>query len=1090
MSIILDTRAVVWTTTIKHPAVLRVVKTAFSPPIYNWSSYIDANGEMLASFPFDTPANYLSVGQISTGPNPEPSSDPAHTKAFYSSVIIPGTTTPITAMFKLGEGTYSRYTIGTLTITADCDVIADIDDLGPDNWSDTGFWQDMPNLTHTKLRLQLRSPATVSLSMVGNSTPYTGTIGATGDIFDNHLQVTANVKAIQTGVDADGELNIGITVGGVAGTYYGASTSPSYSNNHGEFSSGHVRAVATSAGVKSCKMAGSWSLERRGDLNVAVVNADGVGITADVAIPRYNDDAGITPVEATSGSYSEGIIQRAFTSSFTAQNLYGVELITAITTGYTNWGDFGVSLDNAWCEGEQPAMPTGWGVYSYLHDKDDRLLLHTWWRDNLVSIAQASSHDLLLGYRTAYTLTGGELVATTTTPVGKWSASAGTVELDGANNAILIKPPSGGCVLTRSIDLTSSQYGVSPSRPPRDAWAGYRWLKIGLTPVNPATGLDLTRTGDAIAVSVIQDDLSTLYPSPDVQTWDNAGLTTKTYTPSTVRPAGVTYIDVDLAMPSSPSSSADGGNPPATGNYSTDANPNVLSRYPQPTLDATHGGVTNAKALTLTLPGGVWWRLSGVSLHHATGNTPTVNLLPAYNQWVRSLRADKLNDEDVVEAKDWRRRSILTTNEGILGVEAFDLNRHSQYATDHHVFSFTDLTVDEVVAHFTAVQQLNLFPGTTTHKGAIRSYPGWSISLLASGSRTPIIDYLMSVGVHIGGRGLTWTGETPVVWSDKPIDDSLIVQGLSDSVDWFGECGDLFGLGGSGGSLPLRAGTVLRGVGEGLGVVADTYNLNAVGSATVIDYDNPDANGHLRLVGGHPQTDHEIHKASGAPVVTYDDAHTISWDYQAPGGSGITACIEAPCWWHSRGIHWMLLQGFTSDGAVAYAVSKTGRGARCVANNGTITTQIASDHLHAVWANVSTKAGERVAICWLGGSRDALRMVWADGGTVKAANSTDDGRNWSMAETVATGTTTACAILLCGLVLEAWIDGGAVKCRMTSPTGAVALAVTTVVASGADDGSLAVGERMHGGVMSMNVYYSSGGSVMRKSSIDGGHTWA
>lgn len=1102
MSIVIAERTIVWTIDLRHPAYLVVQKQLLFGDTYNWSSFVYCDGELTVTFPFDTPANKLWVGSVTTGANPVPGNASAG-KGFSTTVVLPGAVTTYTANFRLGEGNWSQTSMGVLTVSAPCEVIYDLDDLGQNKWSDRAFWRDMPDNTLAHLRLRLKEAATVSLQMTGNTTPLTGTIGTVGEIFGNDLQLSAVVKSIAKATSsytANGSIGITCNLGDYAcdsetktWAYSGGTCIGSIATNNVAAS-----AVNTSGYEMTAQMSCSRHLERTANLEVAIRDIGGGSIDAGVAISRYADDTHPASASASSGGYSEAISQRAWSWSWSATHSLGSS--DSGSGSWTNWGDFGCSLYSNWCDTEQPDLPTGWGVTSYLRAKDSRLLLHTFWQNNLVSIAQESAHDTLLGYQAGYTQGSNQLLATGTTPVGTWGLNAGSIELDTVNNAILIKPPSAGCDVTRTIELSADQYGDTPSRPPREAWAGYRWLQVAIEPVDPATGSVLTRDGDTIAICVEQDNMADLWADADKQTWNNTTLQFKRYSCHTVRASGNTTIDVDLAKPVNPTHTADGGNPAAENNFGSNAEPNVLSRYPQPTLDAAHGGVTNAKALTLTLPGGVWWRIKGISLHHKTGIEPTIALMPAWNQWIRSLRMDKHDDDDLTASKDWRKRMLATQCEGLLGAEAFDLNRHSTHIVSEELGEYDEFAwstvngVAEVVKHLTAVQQLTkwVISGDTdihTPAGAIRSYPGWSINI-ASVDAGSISEHLLSIGVNLGGRGITWIGDTPVVWNNMALASTLVVQGLAGSVDWFGGCGDLFGLNnGQGTALALRACTVLRGSAEGLGLPTDNYELAA---DSVIATNTPDATGHLLLPAGHQSTSHTIRKSGISPSVNYDRANTITWLYRPSlTGTGVIECTEAPCWWHNRGIHWVLLQQqLAYGGAVSYAVSGSGRGARAIAKDGTITLQQATDCHHAVWVNVGSRDGDRAAICWCGGAKDELLMLWAESGSVKAAFSSDSGRSFGNVETIGAGDTTACAKLVNGLLIEAWINSGAIKVRTVSPTGSVAMSELTAVASGADAGALAVGERIHGGTPEISLYYSTSGTITRKSSVDGGRSWS
>ena len=935
----LGEKVVEWTWEINHCAQLLVTNTAGSPNRVNGE--IQSNG----TFECECQLGQFTIGQLTLGSGVISYWDPPIPNfPFKFDFTLPGSYTVVERTFSLAPGTYVQPTLGTVTITAVCDIMYELVDDGVHGWAVGGLANstaygplfDTPNDSHAKVYLQLNDNATYQ--MVTNTATYNGTMLLTdGVILDNRLWSRAVVTAKSTSVQASGS----VTLSNNLGAYISEDgATPSWSNGgataSGSVSSGVVSATCTGAGSFEivANMGCTYNMERVAYLGVTLTNQAGTGLNADVGILRYDDDAEPTLKSTVAGYYGETISQHSDIWTWTATH-NGNSAPAPNTGGWNNWGNIGVALDTDWSESEQQDLPADWGATGspYLSHRDGTVPFHTFWNGDVIDITQEAAHALRIGYNGGqYSEASNILTATGNavdgSQVGTWSVSAGaTVELDNTNDRILVKPASGTpCVATRTLTFDAGQCGTSPTKPPRDAWTGYRWLTIGLEPADPETGAEIISVGDSITVDITQDNLASLtgiYPDPDTQTWTGTTNATKRYLAVTQRAGSDTYIDIDLANPVTPSLPFAGENPPVTGNYGDDvtARPNVLSHWPQPTMDAPNGGVTNAKAIAITLPGDTWWNIGEFTLHHKAGAVPVFSLMPGYNQWIRGERKDEANTEDLTEAKTWRRRLFTSQCEGLLGVELFDIERstHLDTETALHVFGFTAHDVETVLTQLTNVQQFGSV-------GAIRTFPGWGYTVTIPDAGTypvlhDIADHLMGVGCYMGGRGIIWNGEAAMVCANMAVNSyHPVLQGLTNQIDWFGGCGDVFNVasGSSTGALYALACTVLRGSVEGLGKNGNIYDLTedtrpTVTTSTVVNDGVAGTYGDLRLVGGHPKLDHHVRKDGATAGPNFDDAHTIVWTVQT-GESSSQTVTECPSWWEHRGIY--RVQYTQRDGAL------------------------------------------------------------------------------------------------------------------------------------------------------------------------------
>ena len=923
-------RTVTWEFTFNHAAQVRVYQAGDPATLF---CDINSNGSLLGQ----TQLGDFSIGALNKIGGTVPGGTVFPMK--YE-MTVPGSYTPIECHCSFGIGTHMNETVGTLTITAVCDIMYDLIDDGVHGWaidSDTlvesGPLYDTPNLNHAKLYLQLTEDATYS--MATNTNTYTGTIGLTSGVeLQNRLWASGTVTSTSTSYEANGSIDVVHSCGN-----YSVDTNVSRSWTDGgtstataEMSTGHVESSALSGDMFEMvsAMTGTWNVERTAHLGVGLYDQGGTGINADITVLRYGDDPLPETKATVSGAYSEDISQIVCSWDWTATH-NGNSAPAPLSGSYTGWGDLGVALDATWNASEQQALPDDWAENTsspYLVHRDGTIPIHTFHDDSVVAIAQSPTYTLRAGYNDGqYTLSSNTLLsdgdASTGSQVGVWSVSTGAaIELDNINDRILIKPATNTpCVAKRTLLLDTAQCGSSPTKPARDAWAGYRWLTITLEPADTTTGEELVSVGDIITVEIDQDNLEAAYPIPSEQTWTGPANVTKRYSTVTQRTGNDTFITIDLASPLTPTASYAGENPPVTGNYGDDttAHHNVLSRYPKPTMDAPNGGITNANEVRLTLPGDAWWRIGEFTLHHKTGASPVYELMPAYNQWIRLERKDKIDEDDTVEAKTWGRRLFVSRCEGLIGAELFDIQRDTSYSVEngYHSFTFAPHDLYTTLEQLTSLDTIHNID-TLANIGAIRPYPGWSYTVTLPDSDTyPIkydIDYsLTKYGCYLGGRGIIWNDTNAVVSSELSLSSvAPTLQGLTQKLDWFADCGDVFEVADSSttGAIYAKGATVLRGKVEGLGKYGNSYDLTedtrpTITTSTIVNNTAAGVYGDLVMCGGHQKLDHHVLKDGATTGVEFNHSSTILWTVvTASDPTLVTATVtECPSWCEQRGIY-------------------------------------------------------------------------------------------------------------------------------------------------------------------------------------------
>ena len=896
----IDTQTITWTMQFFHAAKIHVYRTLTAPPsIYTYFAEELANGSLAASCPVGS----FQLGQVTGFGYAIPGGED-YQYGFSLTLSYAGGSQTI--RFTLPPGVYAQPSIGTMTITAPCDVYADLETLGEGDgagfvgFHHRGFQRDTPDSTRCRMWLRLREAATWRLET--NYATYTGTCGSAGADLPNTLTAYAQVTAI-SGLDtAEGRINITCT----NGSYQCDSVSRSWSADGGScscvISDGSVIAAASpsSGGYAMTSEAScSWNLSREALLNCAVLNTAGSGIPADLLVTRHANDTKQAGVTAANGYYAETITQRAWSWHFSGKSALGA---THDDSGsWNNWGDLAVSLNPTWSiANEYHNLPSDWSDYTgYLNWQDNRMLMHLWAMDGPI-LSHAAVSSLGLGWVDGgYEAVGGTYQAKEPQRYGRWTAANATMTPNG--NMLSIVPASGAvsCTLRRTLEWSTDQCGDNPTRSPRPTFAGYRYLRIHLhRSADPAPD-------DTVTVRIKQDNLASLYPDPSTMSWQNPSLVVKSWT-TKVKADG--SIEIDLARPDSTGLVAEGNNPPPLGNHGELAIPNTLSRWPRPTLDGTLSGVTLPEYVEVEFPAtnGDTWQLGSVELFRK--HEPIIHLLPPLNQWIREERHDQRDDTDTTQRRHWRRRLLLAMCDGLPNLELFDMVRTSSHSTseelgEYDIWQWELKSVAGVAVQAAEVFEVSLWqfgdPDSFTPVGRLQYWPGWSITI-PTPTEGSLEQWIQDgIGCRWGGHGVIWLGSAPQVQVNIPVSSSKL-QVLADAVDWFAGLDDPFGFGDSG--LVVRAATVLHGLAAGGGMDDDAVQLCA-GDA-IVQTVSTDAEGRLLAAnpGGKHLVNHDL-KRGGTVMVSWSP-ELCTWEFRpSMEVSQVYPCSEAPLWWHSRGVH-------------------------------------------------------------------------------------------------------------------------------------------------------------------------------------------
>jgi len=899
MAVELGIRNVTWTVDYWHSAQITVTRVDVGG-IWFLDASIASNGELSATMPLGG----FSVGQVvlsGGNPIPEPASG---LFPFAFTFAHPGGS--FTGTFGLGPGTHTLPFVGQLVITAPCRVLAQWQDASPTGfhgYHPNGHHRELPNVTDGAVWLQLTEPA--SWSLVTTHGTWTGTTGAAGQDLQNYLAAVAYVKAISGSAPADGRVDVTCSLETYAADTVSASWSEAGGTCSGYAGAGYARAMATPASTTmTSEMTMGWRLQRQAAVLLACLHIGGGPSAAESAeVLRYGDDPAMETITLTDGVGSTTVQQRWWQWAFAAARAGGG---TGGDSGaHDSWGPLSCRLTQESAGAITADLPEAYGDGLGYRTWKDRRMAGRCWTTPGPTITQAAALDQRIGWHTDYDAVDATTrTAVQMTPPGAWTLTGG--KFGDITNGWTLTPDAGIERMTarRTLTFDVGQLNDPPTRGLRPVFAGWRYLDIHLqrhTGTPPAS--------DTVTVRIKQANLAELFPDPEHQTWTRTEHAVKTWT-ATVQYAvdGHGYVRVDLLRPD-----MHGGAmlpddpPPPVSNHGALAAANVQSRWPQPTYDGLLTGVTLPEWIELELDAtGTWpvWRLGSMEL--VRGAAPVFWAMPALNQWVREERHDRLDEDDTTQFRRWRRRYITGFTDNALGLELFDVVRTSHRTTNElgqwDMFDWDLQTITDLCDQVTEARVWNLWETVDgahvyTPIGAAALWPGFSCSLPTADPGSVAAALLAGPACWIGGAGMVWTGDSPVVQAG--VSGAFTVQALVDSYDWFGGCGDVFGLGDS--TFTWRAGCLAHGVPIGTCRHNADWELDT-DDATLADGTTGTSDAFLAdtaLTRGY--RDHRL--VSGRRQAVWSGPTTDWLIRPSLESTTIYTLTEAPLWWHTRGVH-------------------------------------------------------------------------------------------------------------------------------------------------------------------------------------------
>ncbi len=188
----------------------------------------------------------------------------------------------------------------------------------------------------------------------------------------------------------------------------------------------------------------------------------------------------------------------------------------------------------------------------------------------------------------------------------------------------------------------------------------------------------------------------------------------------------------------------------------------------------------------------------------------------------------------------------------------------------------------------------------------------------------------------------------------------------------------------------------------------------------------------------------------------------------------------------SRMRHRAILAAMGVGGGLTYHV-RASRHVLGMSNSGSLTNAVMDNIQPQTPAMIGSDTGDSLCIRW--GPLDLHRWVDSSGSIIET-RSVDGGVSWTMARTIATGKWPAGFVGQDMRKRVYWVDGDAIKGEITDLQDNVIEAVFTVIASGVDDSGIAVWESVIENTRRVILWYTVGGSITEKISVDGGVTFS
>lgn len=490
-----------------------------------------------------------------------------------------------------------------------------------------------------------------------------------------------------------------------------------------------------------------------------------------------------------------------------------------------------------------------------------------------------------------------------------------------------------------------------------------------------------------------------------------------------------------------------------------------------PQGEGTYFGVGKCAAIVFEdLAAGVTYEIDSLTLRRDAYSR--VTLLQTLGWWTEEYPADEVSGTLTTYHETSRFLTGDTDGRQSLELAALRLQRNESDISG----TITTYYPLSILALIEKVNDVNDF-------GKILN-PGWVATDLEPGpggsppDRPDFFNWAANSGAEaafLGGGGAYFGGASWSYYFDISANGTLTLpaQLLFDKVlDWPGGIGDVFNLGGSGGTLTLVGAIILRGQAHGL--VYDEDKAPSAGVSVEVR-DSGDAfrgDGSSGSDGAY-QTGLDYAKPPG-------NSHTV----QAIGGANPAGSVG----FYGRKRHRVVLVVGEAGDILSVDTSPTGRTSYAGVQGGTVMVHHSLNWQTNTWSDINTGiAGEGACLRYEWGQH-RIWLSYLDGTDVKRVYSDDGGESWSSPASIASGASQqGFGVFPTNWQLFAWRDAGAIKVRGFDSQGTALWSVVTAVASGADDAGVSV--LWSASQQKWYILYSDSGNVKWVSADADAQSW-
>lgn len=336
-----------------------------------------------------------------------------------------------------------------------------------------------------------------------------------------------------------------------------------------------------------------------------------------------------------------------------------------------------------------------------------------------------------------------------------------------------------------------------------------------------------------------------------------------------------------------------------------------------------------------------------------------------------------------------------------------------------------------------------------------------------------------------GGAGLLCDNGTWRDYWDKDVSSALSIpaQVLFDRFEgWPPECGDVLGLvdSAAAGDTPLRAGQILDGSAHGL-VLEDADGARKAGVTVAL---TETSGGAARGTGA---TDSAGFYETGTPYGKAGTGHTAEAQTTSPFPSVAFADFDA------RKRHRASFRAAGEASGISYDVSDSLRHVRAFVQGGTIWIGFARTVIPNTWEDADTGiAGTKPFVRFDRYEKgQPLYLLYTSAGSVLRRKTVNEGVNWSVPTTIATGTNGSLYVDKDGVFHYAYTNGATLRYQARDRHDNAVAAETTAVAAGvADDSTGIAAYPGQGGKSLVTILYQGGGSILTTTTENRGQTWS